>query len=71
MTRDEHVAWAKERALEYLGTNDLPNAFTSMASDLSKHPETAGVGQVMGQMGMLHVINHDKAGLRHWIEGFN
>ena len=38
MTRDEHLAWAKKRALAYLDMeHDVQNAFASMASDLKKH----------------------------------
>ena len=36
MNRDEHLAWAKRRALEYLAAGELMEAFTSMASDLNK-----------------------------------
>jgi hypothetical protein len=71
MTRDEHLAWAKRRALEYLDAADLLNAFTSMGSDLDKHPELRTIGQVMFPLGMLHVQNHDARELRRWIEGFN
>lgn len=40
-TRQEHLDWCKERALECL-PDDLPGAFASMISDLSKHEETKG-----------------------------
>lgn len=45
MTRTEHIKWCKERAiqeLDFYGDNPegYRNAMTSMASDLSKHPET-------------------------------
>jgi hypothetical protein len=40
-SRQEHLDWCKSRALEYLEKNDLKQAFTSFASDLQKHPETA------------------------------
>lgn len=39
-TREEHLAWCKTRALEYVEKGDLPQALTSMGSDMSKHPET-------------------------------
>lgn len=35
-TRAEHLAWAKERALEYL-PGDVTGAMTSFTSDLNKH----------------------------------
>ena len=71
MTRDEHLAWAKKRALLYLDRGDLKEAFTSMGSDLSKHPAFQKIGEVMFPLDMLHVMNHDARELRRWIEGFN
>jgi hypothetical protein len=71
LTRDEHLAWCKKRALEYLDRGDLEQAFTSMASDLSKHDELRKIGDLMGPVGMLYLMNHDARQLRHWIEGFN
>jgi len=70
MTRDEHLAWSKQRALEYLDAGDLANAFTSMASDLSKHPELRRIESTMAPVGLLYVMNHDTRQLRAWIEGF-
>jgi hypothetical protein len=35
MTREEHLAWAKTRALEYANRGDLVNAVASMGSDLA------------------------------------
>lgn len=37
--RDQHLAWAKERAELYLADGDAANAFASFVSDLRKHPE--------------------------------
>lgn len=72
MTRDEHLAWAKSRALEYLDRNDLSNAYTSMTSDLSKHPNfQKSTHAAIIQLGLFHVMNRDKRELRRWIEGFN
>ena len=70
MTRDEHLAWCKSRALEYLADGDLQNACASMGSDLSKHSETEAVGRAMMPLGMLLVLQHDNDGMRRWIEGF-
>jgi hypothetical protein len=39
MTRAEHLAWAKSRALEELEMNGPANAAGSMISDLMKHRE--------------------------------
>jgi len=71
MTRDEHLAWSKQRALEYLDAGDLREAFTSMGSDLSKHPELRDIGFKMFPLGMLYVTQHNARELRRWIEGFN
>jgi hypothetical protein len=71
MTRSEHVAWCKERALEYIEDGDLPNAVASMLSDLEKHPETENLPRALGPIGLLMAMNQDKAGVRRWIEGFN
>ncbi len=40
MTREEHLDWCKQRAIEYAARGDLQGAWTSMVSDLNKHPET-------------------------------
>ena len=71
MTRDEHLAWAKERALEYLDAGNLIGAFTSMSSDLSKHSELNAIGFKLFSLGMLYVKQGDAQQLRKWIEGFN
>lgn len=36
MTRDEHLRWAKDRALEYVEIGQLQNALMSFMSDCSK-----------------------------------
>ena len=72
MTREEHLAWAKERAIEYADRGETGNAVASLTSDLNKHPETAGHSG-LELMGMLAVTgNLDQPGeLRRFIEGFN
>lgn len=71
MTRAEHLAWCKQRALPYCDT-DVSQAFTSMASDLGKHPETAGhLGIELGMMQLMggHLSTPEK--MRSYIKGFN
>jgi hypothetical protein len=71
LTRDEHLAWCKRRALEYVDTGDLTHAVASMASDLKAHPDTdnpALNGLVM--IGMMYVTDGDKAAAQRWINGF-
>jgi hypothetical protein len=67
MTRDEHLAWAKKRALEYVERGDIAQAVTSMLSDLSKHPEL-GCHNALAYAGMMFTKTPDEA--RRWIEGF-
>lgn len=74
MTREEHLAWAKKRALEYLDAGDTQNAFNSMTSDVRKHPEMethAGI-----QLGIMMAVGlpgwvSDPVEIRRWIVGFN
>lgn len=72
MTREEHLNWCKERALEYVASGDIENAWASMASDLNKHDETRGHSAV--QLGMMLMMSGnlnsaDKMG--KFIKGFN
>jgi hypothetical protein len=72
MTRDEHLAWAKARALRYVDEGELQNAVVSMGSDLNKHAElTYATNGMLLQLGLLYVRHGDTAGVRRWIEGFN
>jgi hypothetical protein len=72
MTRDEHMAWCKKRAHEYLDRGDVPNAVTSMASDLGKHPDTAGhPGIDLGMMLMMTGNLAHPTDARRFIDGFN
>ena len=69
MTRDEHMKWAKERALEYLPANPQ-EAVTSMMSDLDKHDETRNILRgPLAMIGLLSMDSPDEA--RRYIEGFN
>jgi hypothetical protein len=72
MTRTEHLAWCKKRALEYCDAGDPMQALTSMFSDLGKHEETKGhiainLGMQMMMGGMLSSVSE----ARRFIEGFN
>lgn len=67
-TRQEHLKWCKERAMEYVNAGDIQQGVTSMLSDLNKHPETQGsVG--VGVMISLAVRDLDSA--KRFVEGFN
>jgi hypothetical protein len=74
MTRAEHLAWCKRRALEYVTAGDLEQAMASMASDLGKHPDTMHHVRDTCPLGMsLYLNGHLSAPekMRKWIEGFN
>lgn len=67
-TREEHLKWCKERAMEYVNSGDFQQGVTSMLSDLSKHPDTkssVGVGV------MISMTVHDCAAAKRFVEGFN
>jgi hypothetical protein len=71
-TRADHLAWCKERALEYVAAGDLTNAFGSMVSDLNKHPETEGhSGIQLGSMLFFGGGLATERQMREFIEGFN
>ena len=72
MTRAEHLQWCKDRALEYINMNDVTQAFTSMASDLRKHPETANHAGIQLGMGLMIIGKlNSQHEMRKFIEGFN
>lgn len=70
MNRADHLAWAKQRALEYVDTRpDL--ALRSLFSDFGKHTELAGL-PLEPAVTMLAVAAGDSAAeMRRFIEGFN
>lgn len=72
ITREEHLAWCKKRALEYVDAGDVTNAYGSMASDLGKHPETEGHAAI--QLGMMLMMSGHLSSapeMKKFIEGFN
>jgi hypothetical protein len=72
VTREEHMQWCKARALEYVESGDVQGAFASMASDLSKHPDTANhVGIQLGMMQLMGGMLQTPAQMQKFIEGFH
>ena len=72
LTRKEHIARCKKRALEYVKIGDLKSAFASMASDLNEHPETtdhAGLEIGLAMLMAGHLETAEK--MREFIEGFH
>ena len=75
-TRSEHLAWCKKRALAELEAPDesigLKNAWASMASDLTKHPETET--HIAIDLGMMMAMSNQlstKAKMAQFIDGFD
>ena len=77
MTRDEHLKWCKQRALEYLEPGQyfsLDEAMASMMSDIGKHDETRRDHQTtLSLMMSLRMGGHLETAkqMREFIEGFN
>lgn len=71
-TREQHIAWCKKRAMEYVECGDLAQAFASMMSDLNKHSETRDhtairLGLMLRMGGHLNAPDE----MRRFIDGFN
>jgi hypothetical protein len=72
MTRQEHLDWCKQRALEYIAQGDVKNAWASMVSDLGKHEGTAGHKDInLGMMMVMSGCLSTPAEMKKFIEGFN
>ena len=72
MSRAEHLAWAKQRALQYCDIGDTASAYASMASDLHKHSETEKhPGIDLGAMLLFSGHLSSVPEMRKFIEGFN
>lgn len=72
MTREEHLQWCKDRAIEYVEKNELQNAFTSFHNDMCKHPETANHSALeLGTMLMIFGHLSTPFKMKEWINGFN
>lgn len=72
MTREEHLAWCKKRALAYCDTGSPVEGVTSMLSDIRKHSETAS--ETLTSLGMQLMMMgefSDVGRARRFIEGFN
>ena len=72
MDRWKHLQWAKDRALEISARGDYKDAFTSMASDLSKHKDTEGhLGIELGLMMLIGGHLNSQPEMDKFINGFN
>lgn len=71
-TRAEHLEWCKATALNVLASGDKDGALTSMASDLSKHPETKDHPGLFLMMQLtISGFLTKKEEIKKFIEGFN
>jgi hypothetical protein len=71
LTRDEHLAWCKRRALEYVAAGELQQAVVNMTSDLKTHADTDNPAlNGLAMSGMMYVTDGDGAAVQHWIERF-
>ncbi len=71
-TREEHLKWCKQRALELIDSGDWHQGLASMLSDINKHPETqghpaAGLAAMLMFAGQLN----DTKSVREFVLGFN
>lgn len=75
MSRAEHLAWCKKRALQYLEPGpyySLRDAYASMCSDISKHEGTSAGQETIMALGMAELMKgEDEGAIRRWINGFN
>ncbi len=74
--RAEHLSRCKKRAIAYLDNPNekagVINAWSSIASDLNKHPETEGhVAILLGGMRMTIGTLSTKAQMAEFIDGIN
>jgi hypothetical protein len=71
-SRADHLAWCKSRAIEYVDQGDLGQAFSSMVSDMNKHPDTANHPflSLAMQMLMADLLSTPEK-MRECITGFN
>lgn len=73
VSRSAHLDWAKARAIEYIDAGQMNEAFTSFASDIGKHPQTADLGEYIALVGMPQLMAgqlNDPAEMRRFIGGF-
>ncbi len=71
MTRTEHIAWCKRRAIQEMEyTKDPKQGVISMMSDIRKHPETNS--ETLKSLCLMTLLGPCTPGsVRKFIEGFN
>jgi hypothetical protein len=66
-TREEHLQFIKERAMEHVRNGDLLAALNSMVSDLDQHPETSSK-DIPLEVLMQKAQAHDRWAIIHQIQ---
>ena len=74
-SREEHLTWAKQRALIYVDMGDFAHAVAGLRADLAEHPLTKGVmsrDQALRgfKAAMDAALGRGSQALVQWIEGF-
>ena len=71
MTRAEHIAWCKQRAIQEMEhSHDPKQGVISMMSDIGKHPETSS--DVLRSLCMMTLMRPcSEQSVRKFIDGFN
>ena len=71
-TREEHLQWCKDRALQYVDAGNTQEAFASMGSDLNKHDGTRNhAGMKVGIMMLMAGQLERPEDMRRFIVGFH
>lgn len=72
VTREAHVRWCIDRALEYVDRGEFDLALASMMSDLGKHPDTGRhPGLLMGFILRMHGHLETPEQMREFLNGFH
>lgn len=74
-SRDEHLTWAKQRALVNVGRGDFTRAVAGLRADLDEHPLTKGlVSSEQARRGFKAAVDaalgRGSQTLTEWIEDF-
>ena len=74
-SREEHLTWAKQRALITVDMGDFSQAVTGLRADLAEHPLAKGVissDQALRgfKAAMDAALGRGSQALTEWIEGF-
>lgn len=70
-TREQHIQWCKDRALEILKSGDINRAYASMVSDLGEHPETKDhSSNMLGIILMMSGRLSTQDAMKKFIEGY-